>query len=81
MTHVTFGCAGHPGGQVLTVILAGPRLELPRRLFKAQAGVPGRWCRWQCGAGTGRLGSMERQVWLAERRAALVAGWDAEAAA
>jgi hypothetical protein len=63
VTHVTFGCAGDPGGQVLTVILAGPRLELPRRLFKAQAGVPGR------GAGTGRLRSMEPQVWLAERRA------------
>ena len=43
--------------------------------------------RWVCrpvrwrGAGHGVVGSgVERQVWLAERRAALVAGYDAEAA-
>ena len=45
-------------------------------------GAPGRWSSRSAVRGTGRLRSgMERQVWLAERRAALVAGYDAEAAA
>jgi 2-polyprenyl-3-methyl-5-hydroxy-6-metoxy-1,4-benzoquinol methylase len=54
----------------LTVILAGAEAGAAARAIQGPDRVPG----------TGRLGSMERQVWLAERRAALVAGWDAEAA-
>src|SRR6201987_5400829 len=44
--------------------------------------MPAGWCLWRPGAGYrgGLRSGMERLVWLAERRAALVAVYDAEAA-
>jgi 2-polyprenyl-3-methyl-5-hydroxy-6-metoxy-1,4-benzoquinol methylase len=61
------------------MILVSPRLWLPRGLFSPW---PAGGCLRGAVQGTGRLRSgMERRVWLAERRAALVDVYDAGAAA
>jgi len=42
---------GEPGEQVLTVILAGPRQQLPQGTIGFPRGAPGRWCPGQRGYG------------------------------
>src|SRR5215470_15881440 len=64
------------------MILAEPEAVAAARTIQSLAG---RACRVillaaRCRAPGDSRSGMERQVWLAERRAALVAAWDAEAA-
>jgi SAM-dependent methyltransferase len=65
------------------MILAEPEAVPAARAVQSLAGrVPAGGACGGAAQGTGRLTSgMERQVWLAERRAALAAAYDAEAAA
>jgi hypothetical protein len=68
------------GSRFLTVILVGPGAGAAARTVGCPQGV--RPAGGACGStvrGTGAL--RERQVWLAERRAALLVGWGADAAA
>ena len=63
------------------MILAEPEAVAAARTSQSLAGAPAGWRPGGPVQGTGRLRSgMERQKWLAERRAALAAAYDAEAA-
>ena len=63
------------------MILAEPEAVAAARTSQSLAGAPAGWRPGGPVQGTGRLRSgIERQKWLAERRAALVAAYDAEAA-
>ena len=78
--HVISAAAAR-GERVLTMILAEPEAVAAARTSQSLAGAPARWRPGGPVQGTGRLRSgMERQKWLAERRAALAAAYDAEAA-